>query len=139
MSRSHGFLAEAVKEIRSRPGQSAKEIAERLLADGRATSSARDPVASLVATLHKHHPGTSVRRQKRGGQFKFFPESESDEGEDAVSMPSVESRVDQDLTVALPSDCIEFIDALVILRQFTTRHEAAVWLIRKGMTSAEVT
>ena len=139
MSRSHGFLAEAVKEIRSRPGQSAKEIAERLRANGRATSSARDPVASLVATLHKHHPGNSVRRHRRGGQFRFFPVAGSEEGEVAVSTSAGNSIANEELTVVLPRDCIEFIDALVILRQCTTRHEAAVWLIRKGMTSAEVT
>ena len=139
MSRSHGFLAEAVKEIRSRPGQSAQEIAHRLLADGRATSSAKDPVGSLVATLHKHHPGNSVRRQRRGGQFRFFPVAGSEEGEEAVSTSTGNSIANEELTAVLPRDCIEFIDALVLLRQFTTRRDAVAWLIRKGMASAEIT
>ena len=139
MSRSHGFLEEAAKEIRTRPGQSANEIAKRLLADGRATSTARDPVASLVATLHKHHAAKSVRRERRAGQYRYFPGSDPESGEtSASSQPLRVSHSCDGLIADLPQDYIRFIDALLVLPQFTSRRDVILWLIRKGMESAQV-
>ena len=138
MSRTHGFLEEAVREIWARPGQSANEIAKRLLDDGRATSTAESPVGSLVATLHKHHAGKSVRREWRAGQFRYYPEDES-EGEEAATVQHFGNLSSCDeLTLELPKDCAEYIDALAVLPQFNSRREVVQWLIRKGMESVRV-
>lgn len=138
MPRSHGFLDEAAKEIRARPGQSAQEIARRLLADGRATSTAEGPVGSLVATLHKHHAGKSVRREWRAGQYRYFPESDSEAEETGVLQPLGSSHSCEELTTGLPKDCVEYIDALAVLPQFNNRQDVVLWLIRKGMESVRV-
>ena len=74
MSRSHGFLEQAVEEIKIRPGQSANEIVNRLLQGGMATSSAQNPVGSLVATLHKHYESKGIWREWQEGQYRFYPQ-----------------------------------------------------------------
>ena len=138
MSRSHGFLEEAVKEIWARPGQSAQEIAESLLADGRATSTAESPMGSLVATLHKHHAGKPVRREWQGGQYRYFPESDSQSDEMTELRLPNGSDPSEELTTGLPKDCAEFIDALAVLPQFSGRRDVVLWLLRKGMESVRV-
>ena len=138
MSRSHGFLEEAVKEIRIRPGQSATEIAERLLADRRATSTAENPVGALMATLHKHHAGKSVRREWQAGQYRYFPELDPEADETSAPQPADNSYSGDALATGLPKDCSEYIDALVVLPQFNNRRDVVLWLIRKGMESVRV-
>ena len=138
MSRSHGFLEEAVTEIYARPGQSANEIARRLLDEGRATSTAENPIGSLVATLHKHHFGKSVRREWREGQYRYYPRPEPQADEANALQSLKESSVHNELEGFLPKDCLEDIDALVRLPQFNSRHDVMLWLIRKGMESIRV-
>lgn len=115
MSRSHGFLEEAVKEIRTRPGQSANEIATRLLDDGRATSTAENPIGSLVATLHKHHAGKSVRREWQAGQYRYYPQSDSKTAGTGESPILGESYPSDEFVNSLPKDCIDYIHALLVL------------------------
>ena len=138
MSRSHGFLEEAVKEIRARPGQSANEIARRLLDDGRATSTAENPIGSLVATLHKHQAGKSVRREWQAGQYRYYAESESKSvGTNGARILGESRSCDEFFDIFL-KDCIEYIDTLVVLQQFKNRRDVILWLIRKGMESVRV-
>ena len=138
MQRTRGFLREAVKEIQARPGQTANEIVERLLAIGRAASSAQDPVGSLVATLTKHHAEKSVRREWRDGQYRYYPVTRPKADEPNGSLPNGNPSSCDEVTIKLPEDCKEFIDALVVLPQFTSRREVVMWLVRKGMESTRV-
>ena len=138
MPRIRGFLEEAVKEIGTRPGQTAREIAERLLADGRVASRAQDQRGSLVATLSKHYAEKSVRREWRDGQYRYYPIMGSEAGKADEPQPLISSSSCDALTIELSKDCKEFIDALVVLPQFKGRSEAALWLIRKGMESTRV-
>ena len=138
MSRSHGFLEEAVKEIRARPGQSATEIARRLLDGGRATSTAENPIGSLVATLHKHHTGKSVRREWQAGQYRYYPEPELKTAGTGTSWILNEEDSCDEFVNGLPKDCNEYIDALLVLPQFNNRRDVMLWLMRKGMESVRV-
>ena len=138
MPRIRGFLEEAVKEIGSRPGQTAREIAERLLAEGRVASRAQDQRGSLVATLAKHYAEKSVRRELRDGQYRYYPITSSGVDEADESQPISKFASCHALTMELPNDCKEFIDALVVLPQFKGRSEVALWLMRKGMESTRV-
>lgn len=139
MRRSRGFLEEALKEIVMRPGQSATEIAKRLLSEGRATSVAKNPVGSLVATLHKYHAERHVleRRWERG-QYRYYPKSETDEADPQPPEPERKSSSDDALLLQLPKDCLEYVNALAVLPQFNTSLDAIVWLLRKGMQSTRV-
>ena len=138
MPRVHGFLDEAIKEINARPGQSATEIVNRLLLEGKVTSAAINPIGSLVATLHKHHPSKSVRREWVGGEYRFYPEAQAN----SIDVESLPKSVGHTTTVGaeewIPSDCAEFIDALLVLGRFNSHREAIVWLVRKGMESVKV-
>ena len=138
MPRTHGFLEEAVKEIKSRPGQSANEIVLRLLEDGIAASSALNPIGSLVATLHKHHASKSVRREWKGGEYRFYPEEKLKVEKIGATQELDKSHKCNQSIGDLPTDCIDFIDALLVLPQFTNRKDVVIWLIRKGMESVEV-
>jgi len=138
MRRSHGFLEEAVKEIAMRPGQSATDIAKRLLADGRATSMAKNPVGSLLATLHKYHAEKPVRRKWEAGEYRYYPESEPDEAAPHPPQPEGKSSSGDALLLDLPKDCLEYVNALAVLPQFNTSLDAIVWLLRKGMQSTRV-
>ena len=138
MPRSHGFLEEAVKEITARPGQTANEIARRLLDDGRATSTAENPTGSLVATLHKHHAGKTVTREWQAGQYRYYPEPRPATAGINESEKTSNSYPSDDYAKWLPNDCIAYIDALAVLPQFNSRHDVVLWLIRKGMESVRV-
>lgn len=138
MRRSHGFLEEAVKEIAMRPGQSATDIAKRLLADGRATSMAKNPVGSLLATLHKYHSEKPVLRRWEAGEYRYYPDSESEEAESHPPQPAAGSCLSDAFLLGLPKDCLEYVNALAILPQFSTSRDAVIWLLRKGMQSTRV-
>ena len=138
MPRSHGFLEEAVKEIVARPGQSAGEIANRLLDDGRATSMALNPIGSLVATLHKHHAVKSVRREWRAGEYRYYPVFDKEPAQTNASQRLNGSYRQEDFTEMLPNDCVEFIEALAVMPQFNDRWEVLIWLIRKGIESGRL-
>ena len=139
MRRSRGFLAEAVKEIAMRPGQSATEIAKRLLSEGRATSMAKNPVGSLVATLHKYYAETrALQRRWENGQYRYYPRSETGEADPHPPQPERKSSSDDALLLQLPKDCREYISALVVLPQFDTSLDAIVLLLRNGMKSTRV-
>ena len=138
MPRSHGFLEEAVKEIAARPGQSAGEIARRLLDDGRAGSTALNPIGSLVATLHKHHAVKSVRREWRDGQYRYQPVFDAEPPETTSSQRLDGCYSHYDLTELLPKDCVDYIEALAVLPQFNDRWGVLIWLVRKGMESGRL-
>ena len=138
MSRAHGFLEEAVKEIIAHPGQTANEIARRLLQDGRANSTAHNQIGSLMATLHKHHAGKSVRREWREGQYRYYPTPDSEEKETNPPQPLGDLQRSDQFAEWLPEDCLEFVDALQMLPQFINRKDVLIWLIRKGMESVRV-
>ena len=138
MARAHGFLEEAVKEIIARPGQTANEIAKRLLEDGRAKSMAENPIGSLVATLHKHHAAKSISREWRKGQFRYYPAGALEDSETDSLLKFGDGEAVEEPVGWLPKDCLDFVDALLELSQFSNRQDAVIWLIRKGKESVRV-
>ena len=99
---------------------------------------AKNPVASLVATLHKYHAEKPVRREWDGREYRYYPESELDETKPHPPMPESRSGADDALLLQLPEDCRQYVNALAVLPQFDTSLDAIVWLLRKGMQSTRV-
>ena len=79
-----------------------------------------------------------MRREWRAGQYRYFPEPNSEAGEAGAPQLSGQPYPFEELVTGLPNDCIEYIDALLKLQQFNSRRDVVVWLIRKGMESVRV-
>ena len=93
---------------------------------------AKNPVGSLVATLHKHHSEKPVVRRWEAGEYRYYPESEPDEAEPLPPQPAGKSGSDDPLILELPKDCLQYVNALALLPQFSTSRDAVIWLLRKG-------
>ena len=124
--RARGFLRWAEGYIASNPGLSAQEIAEACLNQGVVSSSAQDPVASLVATLHKNHSEQVVRRRE-SGVYLYYPANPVDQSPDA-------SVGDETSSPRITSDeldkYVRLADELAAVGKFKSQREALVWLIR---------
>ncbi len=99
---------------------------------------AKNPVGSLLATLHKYHAEKPVQRRWENGEYRYYPESEPDEIEPHPPQPEDTSGTSDALLQELPRDCLEYVNTLAVLPQFSTSLDAIVWLLRKGMQSARV-
>ena len=139
MPRVRGFLDEAVKEIRNRPGQTAGEIVDRLLVEGRVVSKAQDPKGSLVATLAKHHAEKPIYRQRIDGKYRYYPVLDPEAEQTDVPVTVNDISPSDVLTIEVPKECRAAIDAIAVLLPLESRAEAAIWLIRKGIESTSVT
>ena len=132
---SKGFLQRARQEIYANPGQSAQQIARKLLASGEVESMAQNPEMSLVATLSKHYRDIDVTRRKIDGSFRYFP-SDSYHPLSDVSVPrqaSVDVSADQiTITSSVEGDYTEFADALVLTGRCKSRNEAFLLMLGEG-------
>ena len=125
--RAQGFLSWAEDYIASNPGLTAQEIAQTCLDRGIVTSSAGNPLGSLVATLHKHHldHGKIVRRRAPGERaYRYYPRKAQSQAVDAKSGTPSPDRLTPDHLQKLR--CIA--NALVDLGKFNSQADAIVWL-----------
>ena len=130
--RARGFLEWATDYISRHPGRTAQEIAQACLDLSIVTSVAQDPVASLVATLHKHHSdqGRRVVRRREGGSYRFYPSNASEE-----VVESLETKPDKSTSTDITDEQLQqfssLASGLVKAGIFETRREALVWLIQE--------
>ena len=130
--RARGFLEWAEGYIHTNPGLTAQEIAQKCLDKGIVASTAQNPVASLVATLHKHHSdqGRYVVRRKEFGVYRFYP---SNSLEDVVNSPRMKPA--ESTSAKITSDQLQqyvsLADELIDVGKFETQADALVWLIQK--------
>ena len=157
--RTTGFMAMATEVVNATPGLKANEVYDRTaeIADsrGRSISSASDPRASLVATLHKVYASYGLERRKdKYGDFRFYP-IKQDLSSDIVrssltnplvneqSMMIVEKETIQHIPpydnsgccINLSTDDSKRIRALVDLGRYSNEHEAHNALVKEGLQS----
>ena len=138
---SKGFLQKAKREICTNPGQSAQQIARKLLESGEVDSMAQNPEMSLVATLSKHYGDIGVKRSKIDGLFRYFPSNDSN---NHIALPNynvpgqapVEAPADE-ITITVPSgaDYAKFADALVTLGHCQNLNDAFLLMLSEGKES----
>ena len=132
---SKGFLRRAKQEIFSNPGQSAQEIARKLLDSGEAESRAQNPELSLVATLSKHYMDIEVVRRKIDGLYRYFPAHDYFPSADSNSFEPLPPKGVPDITdtsLLVETEDTEFADALVITGRCKTREDALRLMLSKG-------
>ena len=132
--RIHGFLHEAIAEIKSRPGQSAHELVDRLLRGGRVQSAAVNPYPSLEGTLHKHHREHGVSRRYEGGVYRYYPDPPSPQ---STHSSPVAVQDDEDVLVSLriARRVADVADTLVAVGTVPNRASGINWLLEKGLSS----
>lgn len=125
--RARGFLEWAEGYIASHPGLTAQEIALKCLDLGIMNSTAQNPEASLVATLHKHHTDKNIVRRKEFGAYRFYPDNAGGGTHDPAPVDPSADRI----TPGQLQRLISLSDDLVDVGKFNTQTDALVWLIQK--------
>ena len=125
--RARGFLEWAEEYIKSNLGLTAQEIARRCLDLGIVISTAQNPEASLVATLHKHHTDKNIVRRKEFGAYRFYPSDTEIPIPDSMQVNASSDRITPDQLQRL----ISLADDLVDVGKFENQADALVWLIQK--------
>ena len=110
------------------PGQTAQWYAEQYLQLEDNGSDAKDPVQSLANTLDKQvREGREkrIRRERKGGVYRYFPVSASNEGhlENVVVQVSLSTQEQE----------LGDIDNLVAVGKFNSRSDAIKWLVVEGI------
>ena len=125
--RARGFLEWAEGYIESHPGLTAQELALECLDLGIVISTAQNPEASLVATLHKHHLNKNIVRRKEFGAYRFYQDNIEASTPDPAPVNSSSDKITPDQLQRL----ISLADDLVDVGKFNTQADALVWLIQK--------
>lgn len=125
--RARGFLEWAEDYIGSNPGLTAQDIARKCLDLGIVMSTAQNPEASLVATLHKHYTDRNIFRRKEFGAYRFYPSDTEIPIPDSMPVKASSDRITPDQLQRL----ISLADDLVDVGKFESQADALVWLIQK--------
>ena len=118
----------ATRLVPDHPGQTARWYAEQYLELGDKLSDSPTPVQSLANTLQKQvKTGREkrIRRERVGGQYRYFP----------VSAPSAVEEQTQEVFVQIHlfKDELVDIDGLISVEKFKNRNEAIKWLVVEGI------
>lgn len=120
----------ATRLIPESPGGTAEWYAKEYVElFGKDASDAKKPVQSLASTLAKQvREGREkrVRRERIGGEYRFFPVNSTSPGEgEALESIAVQ--------ILLYAQELQILDDFVAVGSFRNRGDALVWLAREGI------